>query len=205
MWLPYKLEMRLTGRLMAGVPKHPDIIKSWLEARAPTYAPPDAIPLLELAEQVAEQMEAVATQENKIWCGFKSDEHGLYVDGYHVKAHLKDCANILQGHLGIRALKAKIANHVYVLEERCYLGKDEPDGYWEHPVHIMTMQGPRSALKRNDYVEAPVLKVQLQVLDDKVITQKLLESILDYGSVHGFGAERGLGNGRYTYALQMIS
>lgn len=206
MWKRYKLEMRFTRRLMAGVPKHPDLIKSWLEARAPSEAAFAAMenptPLAELAEEVINQVGADATEINKIWCGFKSDDNGLYVDGYHIKSHLKDCANRLQLFIGIKALKAKLADKVAVEEEVCYLGRSEPDGYWEHPIHLkVTPQGPRSALKRNDYVERPTIAMHLMVLDDGVITTKLLEQILTYGSTMGFGAERGLGNGRYSYTL----
>lgn len=62
----------------------------------------------------------------------------------------------------------------------------------------MTRQGPRSALKRNDYVREPKLAFTLRVLDDKVITEDLLRDVLEYGGTHGIGAERGLGYGRYA-------
>lgn len=202
MWNRYSLEMRFGGLVMGGVPKHPDIIKSWLDARAPTRAPDDAIPLLELAEQVALAVQAEATAENKVWTGFMSDdEGGLYVPGFHLKAHIKDLANILKDTLGVKALKSKVADRAFVEEDKLYLGKTEPDGYWEHAVHIMTMQGPRSALKRNDYVEQPTVRASLRVLADKVVTEDVLRAIFDYGTIKGFGAERGLGHGRYEYTL----
>lgn len=204
----YKLTLHLEN-LMAGIPKHPDLIASWLEARAPSeYAfskRTAPVPLDELAEDVAAAVHAEATEENKIWCGFKSDENGLYVDGYHVKSHLKDCANILQKTVAIKALKAKLADRVFVEEARLPLGYGAPAGYWEHPVHVMTMQGPRSALKRSDYVEHVDLHATLRVLEDRVITEATLRAILDLGAWKGFGAERGLGNGRYAYELATTS
>ena len=204
MFTSYQVVLKFQGKLMGGVPKHPDVIKSWLEARMPTFAPPDAVPLVDLAAQVAEAVDAMSVEENKVWTGFKSDDQGLYVDGYHLKAHLKDVANILQGQLGIKALKSKVANRVFVVEDKLYLGKMEADGFWEHAVHVMTMQGPRSALKRNDYVEQPSLSATLKVLDDNVITTKVLEFLFEMGAIKGFGAERGLGHGRYDCTLTVV-
>ena len=206
MWKEYQLVIKFKDKLMGGIPKHPDIIRSWLEARMPSEAAfqklENPVPLPELAEQVAEQVAAAAIAENKVWSGFKSDARGLYVGGYHLKAHLKDCANILQGYLGIKALKAKLSDRVLVIEDGLYLGKTAPDGFWEHPVHVLGPAGPRSALKRTDYVEGVTLTATLRVLNDGVITLKTLTTILEYGSLKGFGPERGLGHGRYSWELE---
>jgi len=208
MWNRYKVELCFVDKVMGGIPKHPDIIRSWLEARAPSeaaYARLDnPTPLAELAVAVAEEVNAEAVAENKVWSGFKGDSTGLYVDGYHLKSHLKDAANTLQKYQKVTGLKAKLANRVFVQEPKLYLGATEPAGYWEHPVHIMTMQGPRSALKRNDYVEKAKLSATLLVLDDQVITEHLLWDLLSFGSVRGFGAERGLGHGRYEFTFVAI-
>lgn len=223
MWNRYGLELRFTGLLMGGVPKHPQLIQTWLEARAPTVAPPDATPLPELACRVVVAVHAEATEENKVWTGFQSDDTGLYVPGFHLKAHLKDIANIARSIVGekeseIKNLKSKLADRVFVEEENLYLysrrgerwvdipaGRvKEPTAFWEHPVHIMTMQGPRSALKRNDYVVQPTLRATLRVLADKVITEAVLRNLLNFGSMKGFGAERGLGHGRYEFTLSPI-
>lgn len=215
----YELVLNFTGQLMGGIPKHKDVIANWLEARQPSEAAfakmkaatglPDGIdvnitPIPELTEQVIYDMGAVDEKEAKVWCGFKKDETSLFLDGYHVKSHLKDNANILQKFMDAKALKSKLADRLFVLQPKLYLGVMEPTGYWEHPVHIMTMQGPRSALKRNDYIETPSLSCTLQVLNDGLITGKIIDTILQFGSVKGFGAERGLGHGRYTYKLTEV-
>jgi len=204
MWKLYKAELDFTGQLMGGIPKNADMIASWLEARAPKIAPPDAIPLEVLADQIAEEVGASEDEEAKIWTGFKSDENGLYIEGSNLKAHLKDGANILKDMLGIKALKAKLADRVHVTTEKIYLGVEEPNGYWEHAVHVMTRLGPRSALKRNDYVVKPSLVAEFRVLDDGVIKSETLENIFEFGGTRGFGAERGLGHGRYTYTLTEV-
>lgn len=219
MWKRYGVKVQVENRLMGGLPKNPDVIKDWLEARKPSdaayrrlvaegEAAGTPVPTLEaLGEDIAQ---AVEPTEDKVWSGFKRDDTGLYIEPYQVKAHLKDAARVLMGFTSIKALRSKVAERVYPEPPRIYLARQdgviaqEPDGYWEHPVHIMTAQGPRSALKRNDYLETPQFSYQLRVLEDKVIGQELLEQLLEYGGVHGIMAERGLGMGKYVATLEEV-
>ncbi|MDP2661283.1 MAG: hypothetical protein Q8R28_11210 [Dehalococcoidia bacterium] len=222
MFQDYKVEL-LIGRLMGGIPKSKDLIAGWLEVRKPTEPElarqraraataesigiPTPMPtLVELAEQVVEALpDTETTAEDKVWCGFKGNDQGLYVDGYHLKSHLKDCAEILRKYTEVGAQKAKTADRLFVVEPRLYLGKGEPDGFWEHPVHVRTAQGPRSALKRTDYVVDVLITATLRVLNDGTITEALLRQFFDFGSIKGFGAERGLGEGRYEYTLTTVA
>ena len=204
-WKLYGVKLQVTNRMMAGIPKNPDLIEAWLVARQPTEAAiarrrdngEEVTPIATLIEEVAEQVDNDDGAEERAWLGFKKDDEGLYIEGSNVKAHLKDCANVLQKILDFKALRSKLADRVYVVEEIVRLGVAEPSGYYEHPVHVMTRQGPRSALKRNDYVERPLLAFTLRVLADGVIKEDLLRDIFEYGGTHGIGAERGLGYGRY--------
>jgi hypothetical protein len=68
----------------------------------------------------------------------------------------------------------------------------------------MTRQGPRSTIKFIDYLEKPTLSFHLNVLDDGVITPTILNSIFEYGSVHGLGQERSQGWGRYTFTITEV-
>ena len=213
MWKFYDLKMRFRDRLMGGIPKNPDLIGDWLKARMPSDAAiakrtvaGEAISSVEtLTKEVEQTIEAV---EERAWTGFQSDDHGLFVRQDHIKAHFKDCGNVLRVLAEVTAFRSKIADRVFPEPPRIYLYSQvtedifsEPDGYWEHPVHVMTPRGKRSALKRTDYVKQPMIRLTLRVLDDKTITEKHLRDILEYGSVHGFGAERGLGNGQYEFTL----
>ena len=64
----------------------------------------------------------------------------------------------------------------------------------------MTRQGPRSAIKYIDYVNSPFFEFNIKLMNDGIISMKHIESILQYGSVHGMGAERSQGWGRYSVA-----
>lgn len=196
MWKTYEVELEFTSPFASSAPKNPKDIKVMLEARMPAKPPEDAVPLDELSEQVAEEVEADQEVERG-YATFKKDDVGLYYEARCVRAHLKDCANQLQGFLGVKALKSKLANRVYVEPAKIYLDKIEPDGSETRIIHAMTMKGPRSSLKTIDYVNGAKLKFTLKVLDDKVIDREILENIFKYGGNHGMGQERSQDWGKY--------
>ncbi|GAJ16983.1 unnamed protein product, partial [marine sediment metagenome] len=119
----------------SSTPKNPKDIEAMLLARAPSdpqlkkrmEAGEEITPIPELAEQVGEEAEA-GEEVERGYATFKRDEKGLYYEARCVRAHIKDVANVLQGFLGIKALKSKVANRVYVEPAKIYLGKEEPDG-----------------------------------------------------------------------------
>jgi hypothetical protein len=154
------------------------------------------MPIPELVEQIAGEVEATEEVERG-YATFKQDDNGLYYEARCVRAHIKDCANQLQGILGIKALKAKVANRVYVEPAKIYLGKSEPDGSEVRIIHAMTMKGPRSSLKTIDYVTDAKLNFTLRVLEDGVIDRDILEAIFEYGGTHGMGQERSQDWGKY--------
>jgi hypothetical protein len=204
MWKKYEVEMRFTTPFASSTPKNPKDIDAMLIARAPSDAElqkrkdagEDIVPLDELGEQVAGEVKA-SEEVERGYATFKRDDKGLYYEARCVKAHIKDCANQLQGFLEIKALKSKVANRVYVEPAKIYLGKSEPDGSEVRIVHAMTMKGPRSSLKTIDYVDNPILKFQLKVLDDSVVDEEILKAIFEYGGEHGMGQERSQDWGKY--------
>lgn len=119
----------------------------------------------------------------------------------------KDCANQIKDVLKVKALRSKVANKVYVDDYRVYLMDEdgeiikEYDGIHEQAVHIFTAQGPRNALKKIRFVERPLLSFTLKLMQDKEVTAKVIEHIFEYGSVHGYGGERGMGEGRYSWTM----
>jgi len=204
MWKRYAVELRFTTPFASSTPKNPKDIETMLIARTPSdselrkrrEAGEEIVPLDELGEQVAEEVKA-SEEVERGYATFKRDGKGLYYEARCVKAHIKDCANQLQGFLEIKALKSKVANRVYVEPAKIYLDKSEPDGSEVRIVHAMTMKGPRSSLKTLDYVDSPILKFQLKVLDDGVVDEEILKAVFEYGGEHGMGQERSQDWGKY--------
>ena len=208
MWLRYQVELQMTGRFAASLPRTREEITAMLEQRMPVNPPEDYTPIEELAEEVAAKVAPAEGEEDHEevkfgWATFPKDDNGLYYEGRCVRGHLKDCATQVRGFLEpeVKALKAKVANKVYVVTDVIPLGAKEPAGTEARYVQVMTRMGPRSTIKYVEYLEKPELTFELKVFNDGVITPEILNTIFEYGSIHGMGQERSQGWGRYTFNI----
>jgi hypothetical protein len=211
MWNKYEVKLEMTGLFAASLPRTREEIEKMLESRMPAKLPHDFIPLDELVDEVAEKV-GIQEDEEELkygWATFCRNDDGLYYEGRCVRGHIKDCAGQVKGAIRpeVKALKAKVANKVYVMTDIIPLmvnGEQakEPVGTAQRFIQVMTMKGPRSTMKFVDYLEKPALTFQLNVLEDGVITDDILNAIFEYGSVHGMGQERSQGWGRYGYNIQ---
>ena len=208
MWKKYEAELQMTGRFAASLPQTKEEIQKMLENRMPVNPPTDFTPIDELVDLVAEKVTPTLGEEEEEfkygWATFPRNEEGLYYEGRCIRGHIKDCANQIRDLLEVKALKAKVANKVYVMTDVIPLGATEPVGTEQRFVQVMTRLGPRSTIKFIDYLEKPTLTFRLNVLDDGIITKEILNSIFEYGSVHGLGQERSQGWGRYTFQISEV-
>ncbi len=211
MWKKYEVELQMIGRFAASLPKNKEEIQKMLENRMPAKPPADFVPLEQLVDEVAEKVGAATEGEEEEelkygWATFPKNKEGLYYEGRCIRGHIKDCANQIKDVLDppVKALKAKVANKVYVMTDIIPLGATEPAGTEQRFVQVMTRLGPRSTIKYVDYLEKPTLKFQLNVLGDGIITKEILNSIFEYGAVHGLGQERSQGWGRYAFTISEV-
>ncbi len=131
----------------------------------------------------------------------KEDGQAIYYD-YHVKGFLKESANIQNGMDGVKALRSKVDNFVFVSPRRIVLNipNGEEIAYLERPLRAQTMQGPRVTLARSEMLPIGTwLECELTVLG--VFSEKMLRAILDYGAFKGMGQWRNGSYGRFTYEL----
>jgi hypothetical protein len=226
LFIYYDVRWNFENRLMAGVPADPNIIDRWLKARQASdskFKNMQSPKVMEtLVEEVKGEIPENAIPEGAIasYLIFKrTPEQELYLESYQPKAHLKDAARVLGSGIykkEISFLKSKFADRVFIEPEHImirnqktgFILKGQPPiaGDWfEHPVHVFIPGvGERSALKSNEFIENGSISFMMKVLDDKVITRNILEELMDYGSIHGFMAERGLGYGRYSYEINEV-
>jgi hypothetical protein len=218
MWKKYEVELQMTGYFAASLPRTREEVEKMLEHRMPAKPPEDYVPLEELVDEVAERVgittvEAEAEDEELKygWATFPRDDNGLYYEGRCVRGHLKDCANQMKDAIKpeVKALKAKVANKVYVMTDVIPLivggaQVKEIAGTVQRFVQVMTRQGPRSTIKYVDYLEKPALTFRLNVLDDGIITEDILNAVFEYGGIHGLGQERSQGWGRYTFTIRKL-
>lgn len=221
MWNKYKVNMRFSNRVCGSVPMSKELVPIWLKSRMPKKEPDNSRPMEEIEKEV---MDSIDETLEKTTLGFQKNKDGvLFVRGGTIKAHLKDCANQVKDavpnpapkkgepKVGIKAFRAKIANKVYIEEYAVIFVKDgkpvtESDGTYEQPIHVWAPQGQNNALKVINYLEKPAeLIFTLMLLEDKLITIDVVRDIFSYGSVHGYGGERGLGEGRYSFTIEDVA
>jgi len=230
MWTKLSLKMTFTTPLCGGVPRSDDIVKRWCELRAATPAaheklqrglgPDNRMPqnLGAVAEEAVATIDPLdpADEMAKVWVGFSRDETGLFVRGANLRAHLKDCASVLgprfkAGDFGgarqIKLFKAKLADAVYIAQDRLYLRDEtqrpitEASGFRDATLSVMTALGPRTCLKRVDMCFPCTILATVQLLPGGEINRDHIVACLEYGKVHAFGQDRSLQYGRYDYEL----
>jgi hypothetical protein len=219
-WTPFD-EYRVTitlNSIAGGVPKNKNIIRGWIDSTNKEKSEEERQKLVEATMGALPDLSE--EKEAKSWVGFKADNKGLFVEGRQVKAMLKEAANIIKDRCpngskdaieeddvvkkkkdlpayGVRNLKSKVADHVFVVEDRIYLGKATPDELEERPVHAMTPQGPRSSLKRTDVVHGATVSFTLRRLADEAVPEETLFAILAFAQHIGLGADRSQGHGTF--------
>jgi len=177
--------------------------------------------MAEVVEQVAATTDVLPDEDQdselrKVWVGFSKDDNGLFVPGGNLRAHIKACAETLgpifkAGHVdGMKAVmnfKSKMTKVCYIQEDRIYLlngdGQhvQEATGHRDATMQVMTALGPRTCLKRVDFVNPCALAATVMLLQGGEINRDHLVACLEYGKLQGFNQDRSLGFGRYDYEL----
>lgn len=209
----YRCEVQVANRLVGGIPKDPDTIKGWLTSRLEVD---DAV-LVEMTEATYRQMreESGAEPERDAVMeevarqfeggnGFKTVDGQLVYEGRCMKAAIKEAANIAYPNktpypgrpdaLKASGLKSKLAERVFVDEEYISLGVDAPSDTEQRIKHIMTPQGPRSAINVVDVVDKPMLSFTVSVLDD-FLKPEVWARIWSVIEANGLGSDRARGDG----------
>jgi len=196
----YAVTIKIRHRIYGGTPKSPEVIEAWIRART---GYDDALTKAQTAEALETQVEQEA---EKMWTGFPGDERGLFIWTRQVKAMLRESATMLGITKRKRGTK-QVIQHGFELkgtehEQRIYLGVDKATGAEEGPIHVITAQGPRTALKRQDYIEAPTIKFEVWVLsvpvgEDRRIGEKEVVAMLTFAQENGLGASRSQGHGKF--------
>lgn len=220
MWTKYKIRMMFLTKLCASVPADPELMESWIKAKQPRVKPPGGKSIDEINAEViatiAEQSEGEEETQYSMLV-FQQQNDGLVVRAATVRAHMKDCARVLSAQWigriqGERAFSTRVINGAYPDEKQYWLpilrhnGElvKIHDGERDKPIHV---RGPRgqtmNALKRYQWVEPARVDFMLKVLG-KSVSQDDLGHLFNYGGVHGYGGERGDGEGKYLADIEKL-
>jgi hypothetical protein len=199
----FKGELQV-GTLVGGVPSDPQIAKGWIETSLKDSSQQRIQELVAqtMVERNVTQAEAVTiVNDLKNLNGFKKDpELGLFIDGRQLKAALKEAVSVAvaAGKLemtGWGSTRKWLTNyfpeHVFVMDERLYLGTSEPTDVFQQFVH--THRG--SSIQYQEYVEK--VTISFTVLSDHDFTDKDWAMIWTTGEMNGLGASRSQGYGTY--------
>lgn len=198
----YTVTLTVRDKLCGGVPKNPELLKGWIVA---TTKHDDET---STAQEKAAREAILAPTEEKSWNGFLGDkEHGLFIEARQVKALFKECATMLRVTVAKVGSK-QIFQHGFEIkgpkdEARIYLGKKTADGYLEGPIHVQTAMGPRTAIKRVDYVQKVDLTFDIWVLttdgnEKRHVGEDELVRMITFGQENGVGADRSQGHGKFN-------
>ncbi len=208
LWTCYQVTFSFIDRLCGSVPANPDLTKAWLENRTPTVKPAGG------RDEVAETLLKGEQQETTLLC-FQRADGQLVMRAGTVKAHIKDCARVISAQAvgkikGERSFATKVINGVYQDEKQYWLPLlrqngdpvTEADDTDQKAIHFKLPDGRMlNAIKVFEYINQPVLRFRLKVLGNSP-NQEDIEMLFNYGGVHGYGGERGDGEGRYEYKLE---
>ena len=220
---PYRFagEMQIL-QVMGGMPSDPKVAEGWLKSKMGLTSE-DII-----TQAVKEVMEARASSaegpispadalkevdKTRHLNGFGSDEDGLYIEGRHLKAAIKEAASAARavGNLDARYGLTKkgtlsfVAEHIIVVEERLYLSQADPTS--GKIVNVKKPTGIRQSFPKNpitnqtgiqytEYVTDAI--VGFTVLTDWEFSEKEWATIWITGGFQGIGASRSQNYGRYT-------
>lgn len=199
----YAVKIRIRERLDGGVPKSPELIGKWVAARTGH----DDEQTKELVEEHMPDLDPIVEGVAEgMWTGFKRDESGHYIEARQVKAMLRESA-VLLGIIKKKRGSRQIIQHGFEVRgheggSKIYLEACSEIETEERPIHVMTPQGPRSAIKRTDFVTTATLSWELWVLttdhrETRHVGVAELEKMLTHSQENGLGANRSQGSGKF--------
>lgn len=205
----YRVKIQIRERIYGGVPRDKEVIAAWVKARTGFDDEQTKLQIAE-AEALTEAAvgELIEETAEKMWTGFPVEPgKGLFIFTRQVKAMLRESMTMLgitKKKIGSKQiLQHGIEVKGFEHDSRLYLGVSEASGTEEGPIHVMTAKGPRTALKRQDYVETPTLSFQLWVLttaaaEKRHIGQDEVVQMLTFAQENGLGASRSQGHGKFN-------
>lgn len=123
---------------------------------------------------------------------------------YQVKGFIKEAGRIFNGLGGVKALRSKIDNLLFVSPRQINLNM--PGGgiieFLERPLRAETAQGPRIAIARSEMLPIGTwFECTLEVFNGPV-DEDIIRDLFTYGEKKGLGQWRNGGFGRFTFELR---
>jgi len=209
-WKTYDVEIQIRDRLIGGIPivaesdDRREQYENWLRGQGVENDPSFSTSLPEML--VADPEMPVSVEDiTGLETGFRRNDKGLYLEARQIKALLREASQRLGLIKVVRGMRQVMQHdlHVRALDgtQRISLGVVEPNGHDQRPISVLTRQGPRTSIKRFEYVSQPTLHFQVKILSggigDGLLDEERLRDMLVFGGEVGLGADRSQGEGTY--------
>lgn len=216
------MTIELEGRLVGGIPVVPegadraDVYEKWARGQGVEEAPEFEKPLHEVLAADPDMPVDVAVEEIVgPSTGFRADEQGIYIEARQVKAMIREGAQRLGYIQSVRGTRQVIQHDVHVRAvggrgQKLRFVRDgvaltEVDGMDSRPIAVVTRQGPRTTIKRFQYVEDCEISFDVLLLKggvgDGIVQPEHLQRIFEFGGFLGLGADRSQGEGTFSVVL----
>lgn len=203
----YKVKLTFTENVLGTVPLDEEIYESYIATKKAKAAESNGVGLTE--EEVEEELGSI--DEDKGKTGFHTMDDGTpFLYDYVIRGFFKSAAGMLRRVSGtksskITAYKKIIDGLVFVDQRKIPFTLSGDMSVLQRPLRASTPQGERVALAYSDTIpEASTIEFGLTILDDKTITQEVLEEWFTYGRYMGIGQWRSGGWGRFVYEIEKV-
>jgi hypothetical protein len=204
LYLICHVALKFRERLYGGLPKMEEMIEGYVEKGLGATSDlseklkKEIDILKENGEKGEELKEAIASKIEQSWTGFKKNGKGCYLSDYQFRAMLREAAQRLDMFVKTRGTR-QVFQHDIVIKPNQVVLKPEPDGYEEFCGHIIDQSGPRSILKRCDYVDQAEVSFDIWILkhSDMKLTPVMLKKCFMLGQELGMGSNRSFMKGKF--------
>ncbi len=205
-WRVLRITIQVRHWLLAGKPASLKAADAMLKARDLAEFVAEAKDIVDPVERAA-AAEAISNTEGLCEFNRREGRKGIWVPSNNVKAGIKENHSVLGLRNDVRGSRGALAEGIFVCgpgggEESDWLYVGEaPAGVHESVTHSIGPTGPRTAIKRNEYVIRPRIEFDLIVanalsVSEKISDTELADVLIHYGE-HGLGASRSQGYGRF--------
>ncbi len=234
----YLITIRFLDKVLGTQPRSEEIMRNWLESKLakesikaaktgaviPTEAQRKEITEIQVANMAPKSADEVLDEgEDKAWTGFFTDDDGIWMGTYQVKACLRDCLTSLGITVAKRGSKQTMQHlmDIWACDAGGNILPNEKgqrlrfhrngkyvkaaDDHVEMTAHVMTAQGPRSVIKRHDYVQQAELTFLLTTVRKDLLSkretahlgEKEIVKVLSFMQGNALGCSRSQGFGKF--------
>lgn len=193
----YRLKITCTTPLLGSQPGNDTVAAEFMRGKVLEEIEKIKAKDVQMAKDVVESVDAEILPEfedelQKGTTGFYRNGKGeVILKSYQFKGLFKEAAGNLNGSHGVKNLKSKVNNALYVGPREIVMHGDFDSrklGYLERPLRGMTAQGPRTSLARSEVLpEGSWCEIEVKVLElPKIkIPEALMEEIFEYSQMIG--------------------